>query len=150
MEYAARRFDKKSYNENDEYAKKRITKFLIKRGHKVIQDKEDYNHDLVTEKKGLVFYFEFEVKRNYPFTNKEDYKFNSVSFLGRKSRLHNIEPYYYMILCYETDSVVFCYSSNIFKDEYKESLNLNKHNRKGSDEMYRVPINKCNFFTLKE
>jgi hypothetical protein len=34
------------------------------------------------------------------------------------------------------------------KDKYKETLNLNKHNRKGYDEMYRVPIDKCNFFTI--
>ena len=148
MEYAARKFSEKSYEENDEYAKIKITKFLIGRGHKIIQDDESYNHDLVTKKNKLIFYFEFEVKRNYPFTNKEDYKFNSVSFLGRKIRLHNIHPYYYLILCYETDCVVFCHSSEIFKSQYKERLNLNKYDRKGGDEMYRVPIDKCNFFKL--
>ena len=148
MEYEARKFSKKSYDENDEYAKKKISNFLIKRGHKIIQDKEDYNHDLVTKKDNVTFYFEFEVKRNYPFINEKDYKFNTVSFLGRKIRLHNIKPYYYMILCYETDSVVFCYSNDIFKNDYKEVLSLNKYNRKGADEMYRVPIDKCSFFNL--
>ena len=148
MEYTARKFSKKSYDENDEYAKNKISKYLIKRGHKIIQDKEDYNHDLITKKNGVVFYFEFEVKRNYPFTKKEDYKFDSVSFLGRKVRLHNIEPYYYIILCYETDSAVFCYSSEIFKNEYKETLKLKKYNRNGNDEMYRVPIDKCTFFNI--
>lgn len=148
MEYTARKFSKKSYNENDEYAKNKISKYLIERGHEIIQDKENYNHDLITKKNGVVFYFEFEVKRNYPFTKKEDYKFDSVSFLGRKVRLHNIEPYYYIILCYETNSAVFCYSSEIFKNEYKETLKLNKYNRKGNDEMYRVPIDKCTFFNI--
>tara|TARA_R110001606_G_C14841753_1_gene585846 strand:+ start:42 stop:488 length:447 start_codon:yes stop_codon:yes gene_type:complete len=148
MKYTARKFSQKSYNENDEYAKNKISKYLIERGHKIIQDKENYNHDLITKKNGVMFYFEFEVKRNYSFTKKEDYRFDSVSFLGRKVRLHNIKPYYYMILCYETDSVVFCHSTEIFKNEYKETLKLNKYNRKGNDEMYRVPINKCNFFKL--
>tara|TARA_R110000803_G_scaffold35795_1_gene77227 strand:+ start:329 stop:781 length:453 start_codon:yes stop_codon:yes gene_type:complete len=148
MEYKAREFSKKSYDDNDEYAKKKISNFLIKKGHKIIQYEENYNHDLITEKNESIFYFEFEVKRNYPFTNKEDYKFNTVSFLGRKIRLHNIQPFYYMILCYETDAVVYSHSSDIFKDEYKETLNLNKHNRKGNDEMYRVPIDECSFLIL--
>jgi hypothetical protein len=95
-----------------------------------------------------MFYFEFEVKRNYPFTSKEDYKFSSVSFLGRKIRLHGIQPYYYMILCYETDCVVFCHSSSIFKVDYKEKLILKKYDRNGADEMYRVPINECEFFNV--
>ena len=148
MKYKARTFNQESYNENDEYAKKKITKFLIQRGHKVIQDKEDYNHDLITKRNEIKFYFEFEVKRNYPFTNRKDYKFNSVSFLGRKIRLHDIKPYYYMILCYETDCIVFCHSSKIFKDEYKETLNLNTFDRKGNDQMYRVPIDECNFINI--
>ena len=148
MEYTARKFSKKSYDKNDEYAKNKISKYLIERGHEIIQDKENYNHDLITKKNGVVFYFEFEVKRNYPFTKKEDYKFDSVSFLGRKVRLHNIEPYYYIILCYETDAAVVCHSSEIFKNEYKEALKLNKYNRKGNDEMYRVPIDKCTFFNI--
>lgn len=150
MEHKARKFSKKSYDENDEYAKIKITKFLINRGHKVIQDEENYNHDLVTIKNGMMFYFEFEVKRNYPFTSKEDYKFSSVSFLGRKIRLHGIQPYYYMILCYETDCVVFCHSSSIFKLDYKEKLILKKYDRNGADEMYRVPINECEFFNLTQ
>ena len=146
--YSARTFSRNSYNENDEYAKKKISEFLIGRGHKVLQDEENYSHDLITEKDESIFYFEFEVKRDYPFTGREDYKFNSVSFLGRKIRLHNIQPYYYLILCYETDSVVYCHSSDIFKDEYRETLTLNKYNRKGNDEMYRVPIDKCDFFDI--
>jgi len=148
MEYKARKFSKKSYDNNDEYAKKKISNFLIKKGHEIIQYKENYNHDLETKKNDSLFYFEFEVKRNYPFTNKEDYMFDTVSFLGRKIRLHNINPFYYMILCYETDCVVYCHSNLIFKDEYREVLKINKYDRKGDDEMYRVPIDKCTFFNL--
>lgn len=148
MDYEARKFSSQSYEDNDGYAKAKIKDFLVKRGHKVVKDEEDFNHDLVTFKDGITFYFECEVKRNYPFTNRSDYKFSTVSFLGRKRRLHNIAPFYYLILCYETDSVVCCHSSEIFFDDFKESLTLNKHERRGNDEMYRVPIDKCYFFNL--
>jgi hypothetical protein len=148
MNYNARKFSQKSYNDNDDYAKKKILNYLISRGHELISDEENYNHDIVTKKNNELYYFEVEVKRNYPFTNQTDYKFSTVSFLGRKSRLHNIKPYYYFILCYETDSVVFCHSSKIFKDGYKEKLTLKSYDRKGNDEMYRVPINECGFFNL--
>ena len=147
--YKAREFNKRSYDENDEYAKNKISKYLISRGHEIIEYKENYNHDLVTKKNDKLFYFEFEVKRNYPFTKKENYPFSTVSFLGRKKRLHHIKPYFYLILCYETNCVVFCDSENIFKDKYKESLNLKTYNRKGKDVMYRVPINKCFFFSIE-
>lgn len=149
MKYTARKFNQTSYNENDKYAKNKIKKYLINRGHKILKEVEDYDHDLVTERDGKKFYFEFEVKRNYPFTGKDDYKFNSVSFLGRKLRLHLINPFYYCILCYETDFVVFCHSNDIFKEEYKQNLILKRHTRQGNDEMYRVPLKKCNFFCVK-
>jgi hypothetical protein len=144
----ARKFSKCSYDQNDGYAKDKIKHFLTSRGHEVLEDEENYNHDLKTKKNGMVFFFEFEVKINYPFTSEEDYKFSTVSFLGRKIRLHNINPFYYLILCYETDYVVFCHSSKIFNEEYKESLTLNTHDRKGGDEMYRVPKEICGFFSI--
>lgn len=149
MKYGARKFSMEEYVRSDDYAKVRLKTYLVGRGHEVIKDVEDYSHDLVTMKDGEEYYFEFEVKRNYPFNGKNDYKFNSVSFLGRKERLHKIQPFYYMILCYETDCVVFCHSSDIFKEDYKQTLNLNRRSRKGLDEMFRVPIEKCKFFKIK-
>lgn len=145
MKYNARKFSQNSYDINDSYAKDKITPFLIKRGHTILKDEEDYNHDLVTLKEGKKYYFEFEIKRNYPFTNRKSYNFPSVSFLGRKKRLHDIQPFLYLILCYETDAIVYSSSNIIFNDEYKQILNLNQHDRKGMDEMYRVPLNKCLF-----
>ena len=43
MSYTARQFSQESYNENDQYAKTKITKYLIDRGHKIIQNEENYN-----------------------------------------------------------------------------------------------------------
>ena len=149
MKYEARKFSKQSYDDNDSFAKKKVIDHLVCSGHEILSSEEDYNHDIITTKDGKKFLFEVEVKRNYPFTGAKDYKFNSVSFLGRKERLHKIKPFYYIIVCYETDYAVFCESSGIFKDEYKEQLNLSNYDRKGQDEMFRVPIDNCTFFKLK-
>lgn len=146
MRYEPREFSKTAYNRSDEYVKSILKNYLICKGHTILKEEEDYNHDLVTMINGKKCYFEFEMKRNYPFTTKESYRFNTVSFLGRKERLHKIKPFYYFILCYETNHVVYCHSSEIFKDEYREKVSLNKYSRKGTDEMFRVPKSKCSFF----
>jgi len=148
MLYTARSFNKDTYNQYDNYAKEKIINFLVMRGHLIINDKEDYNHDLVTKKNGILYYFELEVKIGYPFTSKNDYRFDTVSFLGRKKRLHDINPFYYLIICKETSCVLFCSSDNIFKDKYLQKLTVNTNNRKGDDQMYRVPISICNFFKI--
>lgn len=146
--FSAREFNKGTYNEYDYFAKEKIVKFLIKKGHTIINKEEDYKHDLVTCKNGINHYFELEVKIGYPFTFKNDYKFNTVSFLSRKKRLHNIFPFHYLIICKETNCVLSCESNDIFKDEFLEKLTVNTTNRKGNDEMYRVPIEKCIFFNI--
>ena len=143
-----RTFSQSSYDKNDNYAKTKIIPFLENRGHQVVCDEETYKHDLITIKDGKEYYFEFEVKRNYPFTSVQDYKFTTVSFTGRKQRLHNIEPFFYMILCFETNTIVFCHSSEIYKDNNIVVLNLKKRDRKGIDTFYRVDKYKCTFVNL--
>jgi hypothetical protein len=150
MATEAGKFSKKSYNTNDQYAKDIFINFITKkRKHKMISEEENYEHDIVTEKNGKLFYWEVEVKRNYPFTNENDFKFPSVSFLARKKRLHNIHEFKYIIICYETDYAVGCDSKDIFNDEYAENFSISSYDRKGYDEFYRVPKNKCKFFKIK-
>jgi len=149
MNLTARIFDKEDYNQNDEWGKKIFIDFLLKKGHKIISSKEDYNHDIISTFNDEVFYFEIEVKIGYPFNGRKSFKFDSVSFLGRKKRLHNINSFYYIIICKETNSAISCFSNDIFNDEYKTLLNIDKRNRVGMDEMYRVPKNKCKFFKVK-
>jgi len=148
MIHSAREFNKSTYDKYDNFAKEKIINFLIKRGHSIKNKEENYNHDLVTCKNGINYYFEIEVKIGYPFTSKHDYKFNTVSFLGRKKRLHDISPFYYLIICNETNHALCCKSNDIFKDEFLQKLNIDTNDRKGNDEMYRVPINKCIFFNI--
>ena len=146
MQYTARQFSRSSYNKYDEFAKNKISKYLLEKGHFIIKEEEDFKHDLITTRNGLKYFFEFEVKINYPFTCIQDFQFKTVSFLGRKKRLHEIKPFWYIILCYETGCFLYCHSSKIFKIEYEETLILKDEKRKGKDKMYRVPIKKCHFF----
>ena len=147
--YNARKFNQQSYDANDWYAKKLFVEFITSQGHQVGDYSETYNHDLITTKNNFTYYFEVEVKRNYPFTTRESYKFETVSFLGRKKRLHLIQPFYYVIICKETEWFVMCESDIIFNEEYIEELTINTKDRKGQDQMYRVPKEKCNFYNIK-
>lgn len=149
MKYSARKFNQDSYNTNDGYAKSLFIEFIKDNGHHLVSEVETYNHDIVTMKDGVTYFFELEVKRNYPFTDQESYKFDTVSFLGRKKRLHLIQPFYYVIICKETEWFVMCESNVIFKDEYIEELTINTTDRKGKDQMYRVPKDKCKFYNIK-
>lgn len=147
-EYGARKFNQGSYNHSDKYAKGLFINYIIKKGHTIINKEENYDHDVITKKDNIIYYFELETKSKYPFTTIETFKFNSVSFLGRKKRLHLKNKFHYIIICRETEWAITCNSEDIFKNEYIENLNINTPNRKGKDQMYRVPKDKCKFFNI--
>jgi hypothetical protein len=149
MEYVARKFNKETYDSYDTFAKEKMIQFLINRGHLIINKNENYTHDIVSLRDGIYFYFELEVKIGYPFTCKNDYRYDTVSFLGRKKRLHNLKPFYYVILCNETNYALYCKSDEIFLNEYIQKVNVNTNVRNGNDEMYRVPLQKCVFFNIE-
>lgn len=144
----ARKFSKEEYIKYDDLAKESFKKFLLENNHTIIKDTEDYYHDLVTSKDNKEFYYEVEIKKGYPFTNKESFRFSTVSFLGRKERLHNIKPFYYVIICKETNWAVICPSDIIYQEKYKEQLYIHTQTRKGSDEMFRIPRDFCRFYDL--
>lgn len=150
QEFGARKFNKESYDNNDDFAKQKFINFIIKKGHKIISNQENFNHDIITEKGGVHYYFELEVKRNYPFTSRDTYIFDTVSFLGRKKRLHVKQPFYYIIICIETEWAVCCDSNKIFIDRYVENLDINTTDRNGKDQMFRVPREECLFFNINK
>ena len=150
MEYEARKFNQTSYDNNDGFAKEKFIKFISSRGHKIVSSEENFDHDIVTDLGGVKHYFELEVKRNYPFTSIETYKFDTVSFLGRKKRLHDKHKFVYVIICIETEWAVCCESENIFLDDYIENLNIQTEDRNGRDQMYRVPKENCKFFDINK
>tara|TARA_R110000803_G_scaffold176227_1_gene238706 strand:- start:91 stop:540 length:450 start_codon:yes stop_codon:yes gene_type:complete len=149
MEYKARKFSQGSYDHSDKYAKDLFINYICKKGHTIVSEEENYDHDIITEKDDIKYYFELETKSRYPFTSRETFKFNSVSFLGRKKRLHLKNRFHYIIICRETEFALTCDSEDIFKDEYIENLFVNTLNRNGKDQMYRVPKEKCIFFNIK-
>jgi hypothetical protein len=146
MSYRAGQFVGKSYKESDALAKSIFKDFIVSKGHTIISDEEDFYHDLETDKNGSKFLFELEFKSGYPFTDLESFQFDTVSFLGRKKRLHEREEFFYVILCKETGWALMCHSSKIFKDEYIEDVFVNTNQRFGEDLMYRVPKDLCTFF----
>jgi len=150
MDFEARKFSKESYDKNDLYAKNKFSQFIIRKGHTIISIIEDYNHDLQTIKNNTKYFFELEVKTGYKFTNEDSFQFNTVSFLGRKKRLHEIKPFFYVIICRETEWAVMCYSENIYINDYIEHINIKTIHRNGNDELYRVPKNICTFFNLNQ
>ena len=144
-------YSKHQYEVNNKWGIDRITSYLKSRGFNV-HDKaeEDYDVDIIADKGGHTFKYEAEVKTGYSFTCKEDYRFDTVSFLGRKKKYHtrNKNGFYYCIVCKETESIVYCHSSDIYKDEYKIIRQINTSHRQGTDEFYLVPKNICSFVNM--
>jgi hypothetical protein len=150
MSTEAGKFVKDSYDNNNDFAINIVQNFLINKGYtittKII---EDYNIDIEAKKDNITKLFEVEVKTGYKFTNRESFKFNTVSFLARKKKWNINKGFFYIIICKETDWALVAKSEDIFKNEYKESLQINSYYRKGNDEFYRVPKELCKFFKIR-
>jgi len=146
LEMKVSTFNEDDYSKYDEAAKERLCSFLQAKGYKIIDKEENYGIDITCELNGKTHYFEVECKVKYPFTCQNDFKFESVSFLGRKSKYP--VSFWYVILCYETSGAVYCESEHIFKDEYCEKKEVNRNGTKGIDIFYHVPKEKCKFFEV--
>ena len=142
--YNARKFVKESYDENDSFGKEIMIEVLKARGYNVLEKPEDFGIDLVAERSGVVEFFEVEVKHNYPWTSREDFPFDTVSFLGRKKKWEE-DNFWYCIICAETKAIIIANSKGIYKDEYAEIRNISTSQRNGKDKFYRVPKDKCWF-----
>ena len=139
-------FSKDDYSKYDKAAKERLCSFLQANGFKIIDKEENYGIDITCELNGKTHYFEVECKVKYPFTCQNDFKFESVSFLGRKSKYP--VGFWYVILCAKTSGAVFCNSEHIFKDEYYKEIEVKRNGIIGLDIFYRVPKEKCKFFQV--
>ncbi len=149
MSTEAGKFVMESYIENNDYAINIMKMFLLKHGYKIKEKLyEDYDIDILAEKNNKEFLFEVEIKTGYSFTTRESFRFNTVSFLARKEKWKNTQ-FYYVIICKETDYALVANSDKIFKNEYKENININTYYRNGKDSFYRVPKEMCKFFKIK-
>ena len=147
--YGARKFNSKSYDKNDQWAKNLLINYLLNKGYQIIKSVEDYNHDIeALNETGEKVFFEVEVKTGYPFKGKKSFPFDTVSFTGRKKRIHEIKEFIYIIICKETKWAVACSSSIIYNQNYLEEWYINSSQRSGSDVFYRVSKELCKFFKL--
>ncbi|MGI9555865.1 MAG: hypothetical protein ACR2M9_03310 [Cyanophyceae cyanobacterium] len=142
------KFVQEDYDKYDGVAKDLLADHLIAKGYDILSTEEDFYHDVIAVKDGVKFYFEVEVKLGYPFTSARSFKFPTVSFTGRKLRLHKVEPFFYVIFCLSTRSYLYCHSSIIYNEKYAENVNIYTKKRKGMDKMYRIPKEFCTFVTL--
>lgn len=145
--YEARKFVQESYDTNDDWGKQIVMDFLRDKGFEIIDKKEDYKVDIKARHiaRGHILNFEVEVKHRYPWTCMDDFKFDSVSFLGRKKKWSGGDGFWYIIVCAETRAMILCHSEVIYKDEHREFAYINTLHRKGNDELFRVPKNLCSW-----
>ena len=148
MKYNARKFVQASYDRNDDWGKEILVRWLKSYGSRFTildKEKEDYKVDIVVldTKADKLMSFEVEVKHGYPFTDEESFKFDSVSFLGRKKKYGD---FWYAIVCAETEAILIGHSFEIYKEEYREIKTIATTERNGLDEFYRVPKDKCIFY----
>lgn len=143
-------FRPEDYKEFNSYAIDKITQFLNRRGFYVPAKKEDYTIDIHAWKNNKLYRIEAEVRSDLNFTTRETFPFNTVSFLARKKKYNLVSSFWYFLVCKQTEYCVFCNSDTIFKEQYKQVLNVNNIKRFGRDEFYRVPRGLCQFRNLNE
>lgn len=143
------KFVEESYLKNDQKAKNLLTKFLQHRGHQVFDNDDKYGIDLYSTIPNKKFWWEVEMKSKRPWTCRDDFKFDTVSFLARKKKWEK-ELFWYVIICEETTAALICRADTIFQEKYKEKLYINTAQRKGSDIFYRVPKEYCIFVPPEE
>jgi hypothetical protein len=148
MRYKARKFVQASYDRNDDWGKEVLVRWLNMQGGRFTileKDKEDYKVDILALdlKADKLVAFEVEVKHGYPFTDEASFKFDSVSFLGRKKKYGD---FWYVIVCAETEAILIAHSFEIYKEEYREIKTIATNERNGLDEFYRLPKSKCLFY----
>jgi hypothetical protein len=50
-------------------------------------------------------------------------------------------------VCAETEAILIAHSFEIYKEEYREIKTIATNERNGLDEFYRVPKDKCLFYS---
>jgi hypothetical protein len=143
------KFNQESFDEYDKIGRQLLTAFLESKCHNVSNNCDKYGIDLVTEKDGIEYKWEVEMKIKRPWTCREDFPFETVSFLNRKAKWKET-TFWYVIICSETQAALMCRSDIIFDEKYKEKIYINTTQRKGTDEFYRVPKELCIFVPKQE
>ena len=83
-------------------------------------------------------------KRN-KWTCASDFPFRFVNFLSRKKRMHERDPFWYVIICDETKFALAAHSSVIYDGNTPITIGTNTVDMEESLVVYRLPVSKCIF-----
>lgn len=142
------KFSQLRYDENDPQAKELMIKYFQNHGYSIIAEVENFEHDLIIEKEARKYFIEVEMKASLVFTDSNSFKYDTVSFLKRKDKLHLLAPFTYYIIQPETEWAVFCHSNIIYREKYKVIKTTNSRKNE-IEEYYHVPKQFCTFIDLK-
>jgi hypothetical protein len=89
MKRTNRPFSKSLYEAYDQKAKESLVSYLSNKGHEIVNDKEDFNVDVVSKKNGYTYFNEAEVKVAWKGDWPTDWR--EIRIPARKRRL--VEKY---------------------------------------------------------
>jgi len=140
-------FSQELYDKFDGPMKKALSEYLIKNGHSIVSDKEDYGVDIISEKDGKLFYSEGEVNINW-YSTKWPGRNKDIRIPERKIKLlethDNIDFY---IFNKNLDS--FCRINSIFLT--KESIRtVESRNITMGEQFFHIPYEKAEFLYIGE
>ena len=136
------RFSRKAFNKWDEWGKQVVKSYLLNQGHIIVPNPDKYGVDLYSDKRGKLYRWEVEVKTAVKWNNKEDFPYNTVSFLGRKEKWTEF-PFWYCIVCSQTKSILFAFSKVIYHEEFEVSKYIGE--RGEVQKFYHVPKDLCHW-----
>jgi hypothetical protein len=133
-------FNRQTYDECDPRAKAGLLKIYEREGHAIVNEKETMGPDLVTEKGGITYYSEGEIKLSWK-TDDWNSSWKDVRIPGRKKRLvDNYENLTFYVFnkaatrCWKIESKSLSDTMLQTPDEW---WNKNK------EEFYVVPVEKA-------
>lgn len=140
-----REFNYQTYLSTDEKAKQIMTSYLLNKGFVITEDKENYTTDIWAIKDGVKQGFEVEMS-SLTF-NKENFKYDNVSFLARKEKYRKDGEFNYIIISADGQYALTAKSEDVFeKENYITKYAAN--GRDGVDEFYQLPKNQVKFFKI--
>ena len=135
-------FSVSAYNKWDDWGKQVVKDYLLNQGHIIVPNPDRYGVDLYSEKRGKLYRWVVEVKTAVRWTTKEDFPYDTVSFLGRKEKWTEF-PFWYCIVCSQTKSILFAFSNVIYHKEFEVEKYIGE--RSEVQKFYHVPKDLCHW-----
>ena len=143
---ARKGFDRNLYNKADAKGKSTLLSWLTKNGHLVTSTKETYSCDIVTEKDGMTYNTEVEIKFSWKEEWPESWKEIRIPF--RKNKLLNRDNLTFYVLradCKQAWQI----SAETLKNIATVKEASNRYIRKG-EKFFHVPVNHANLLDMSD